>query len=236
MTYVVNLICMIQDIIDILTRPDSFFAKRVASEENLKIPFLFVAIAGVIGAVYGYEVGSLTGRMFAGAGAGVSQLISISSIVGAFVGVILFWLIGSAVFYLVSMAFKGTGTFNRTLESIGYGFIPQIFGSLITLGAGLYYLPMVQVPVIKSLTDPALIQGAVTRLMVDPAMVELTRISAVIGVIFLLWSASIWIHGMKHARSLSFRDAAITILIPVMIYIIYTLFMTFIGFPLPGAK
>jgi hypothetical protein len=235
MTYVLNLICMIQDIIDILIRPDSFFAKRIASEENLKIPFLFVAVSGLIGAIYGYLVGSLTGRMFAGIGAGMSQFISVSSIVGAFVGAILFWLIGSAVFYLVSMAFKGTGTFNRTLEATGYGFIPQIFGSLITLATALYYLPMVQVPVIKSLTDPVVIQNAVTRLMNDPAMVELTRISAVIGVIFLLWSANIWVHGVKYARNLSFRDATITILLPVIIYIIYTLFMTFIGFPLPGA-
>ncbi|HTY15368.1 MAG TPA: YIP1 family protein [Methanoregulaceae archaeon] len=220
---------MIQDLIDILIKPDSFFAKRTASEENLKIPFLFVAITGVIGAIYGYEVGSLTGRMFAGTGAGMGQFIAISSVAGAFIGVLLFWLIGAAVFYLISMAFKGNGTFNRTLESVGYGFIPQIFGSLITLAAGSYYLPMVKVPVIKSLTDPTLIQAAVTHLMNDPAMLELTRISAVIGVIFILWSANIWIHGIKHARNLSFRDAAITILIPVLIYIIYTLFMTFIG-------
>lgn len=135
MTYLVNLIDMIQNIIDILFRPDSFFAKRIASEENLKIPFLFVAITGIIGAIYGYLVGSMTGRMFAGAGAGMTQVISITSLIGAFIGVMLFWLIGSGFFYLISMAFKGTGTFNRTLEFIGYGFIPQIFGSLITLAA-----------------------------------------------------------------------------------------------------
>ena len=236
MTYVINLICMIQNIIDILIKPDSFFAKRIASEENLKIPFLFVATAGIIGAMYGFLVGSMTGRMFAGAGAGMSQLISVTSLIGAFVGVMLFWLIGSGVFYLISMAFKGTGTFNRTLESIGYGFIPQIFGSLITLAAALYYLPMVQVPVIRSLTDPVLIQNAVTRLMNDPAMVELTRISAVIGIIFVLWSANIWIHGIRYARNLSFRDAALTILIPIIIYIMYTLVMAFVGLSAPGAK
>ncbi|HVP94413.1 MAG TPA: Yip1 family protein [Methanoregulaceae archaeon] len=227
---------MMQNIIDILIRPDSFFRKRIASEENLKIPFLLVATAGVVGALYGYEAGSLTGRMFAGAGAGVSQLISVSSVVGAFVGVILFWLIGSGVFYLISMAFKGTGTFNRTLECVGYGFIPQIFGSLITLASAFYYLPMVKVPEIKSLTDPVLLQNAVTRLMNDPAMLELTRISVVIGVIFVLWSANIWIYGIKYARSLSFRDAAITILVPVIIYIVYTLVMTFIVSPVPGAQ
>ena len=136
MSYVDNLVSMIQNIIDVLTHPDVFFQEKMKSAENLKTPFLFVAIAGVIGAMYGYEIGSLTGRMFAAAGAGMGELVAVSSIVGAFIGVVVFWLIGSAIFYLISMAFKGTGNFNRTLEFVGYGFIPQIFGSLITLVNG----------------------------------------------------------------------------------------------------
>jgi hypothetical protein len=222
---------MIENIRDVIIRPDSFFAKKISTDEDLKIPFLFVATAGIIGAIYGFEAGSLTGRMFSGASAGMGQLISITSVIGAFVGVILFWLIGSGVFYLISMAFKGSGGFNRTLECIGYGFIPQIFGSLVTLAAAIYYVPMVQVPVIKSLTDPVALQNAITRLMHDPAMLELTRISAVIAVIFILWSANIWIFAIRYSRNLTQRNAAITILVPVVIYIMYTLFMAFVGFP-----
>ena len=59
------------------------------------------------------------------------------------------------------MAFKGTGVFNRTLEFVGYGFIPQIFGSLVTLIMAVYYLPMIQVPVVNSFQDPVVIQNAV---------------------------------------------------------------------------
>jgi hypothetical protein len=225
---------MIQNIIDVLTRPDAFFLAKIKSAEDLRIPFLFVAVAGIIGAIYGYEIGLLTSRMFASAGAGMGVLVAVSSVIGAFVGVVLFWLIGSAIFFLISMAIKGTGSFNRTLECIGYGFIPQIFGSLITLIMAVYYLPMVQVPVISSLQDPVVIQNAVTRLMHDPAMLELTKVSAVIAVIFLLWSANIWIYAVKYARNLSTKNAAITVLLPVIIYVIYTLFMTFVGFPGPG--
>jgi len=234
MSYVDNLVSMIQNIIDVLTRPDTFFQEKMKSEEGLKIPFLFVAITGVISALYGYEVGSLTSRMFASAGAGIGDIVAVSSIAGAFIGVVIFWLIGSAIFYLISMAFHGNGGFNRTLECVGYGFIPQIFGSLITLIMAVYYLPMVQVPVVRSFTDPVVIQKAVSSLMHDPAMLELTKVSAVIAIIFLLWSANIWIYALKYARNLSIKHAAVTILLPIIIYIIYTLFMTFIGFSALG--
>jgi hypothetical protein len=234
MNYVDNLVSMIQNIIDALTRPDAFFLEKVKSPGELKTPFLFVAIAGIIGAIYGYEVGVLTSRMFATAGAGIGEIIAISSVIGAFIGVVLFWLIGSAIFFLISMAFRGNGDFSRTLEFVGYGFIPQIFGSLITLIMSIYYLPMVQVPVVSSFQDPVVVQNAVSHLVHNPAMLELTKVSAVIAIIFLLWSANIWIYAIRYARNLSIKDAAITILFPVIVYIIYTLFMTFVGFPAPG--
>ena len=82
-----------------LTRPDTFFQEKIKSAEDLKIPFLFVAIAGVFGALYGYEVGSLTSRMFASAGAGMGEIVAVSSVIGAFIGVVILWLIGSAIFY-----------------------------------------------------------------------------------------------------------------------------------------
>ncbi len=225
---------MIQNIIDILTRPDAFFQEKIKSAEDLKIPFLFVAVAGVIGAINGYEIGSLTGRMFASANAGMGEFVAIFSIVGAFIGVVLFWLIGAAIFFLLSMAFKGTGSFNRTLEFVGYGFIPYIIGSLISLIMAVYYLPMVQVPVVRSFTDPVVIQNAVSSLMHDPAMLELTKVSAIIGIIFLIWSANIWIYAINYARNLSMKHAVITVLLPVTIFIIYTLFITFVGVSAPG--
>jgi hypothetical protein len=37
----------------------------------------------------------------------------------------------------------------------------------------------------------------------------------------MLWSAHIWIFGMKHARGLSPRDAAICVGVPVVLYVLY---------------
>jgi hypothetical protein len=234
MNYVDNLVSMLQNIIDVLTHPDTFFQEKIGSAENLKIPFMFVAIAGVISAIYGYLAGSVTSRMFAQMGGGIGDIVAVSSILGAFITVVVLWLIWTAVFYLISMAFKGTGNFSRTLEFVGYGFIPQIFSSLVTLIMAVYYIPMVQVPVVRSLTDPVAIQNAVLQLMHDPAMLELTKVSAVIGIIFLLWSANIWIYAIKSGRNLSMKYAAVSVLLPVIIFIIYSLFTNFVGFPAPG--
>jgi hypothetical protein len=74
------------------------------------------------------------------------------------------------------------------------------------------------------MSDPEAIQAAMSALMQDPAMVEFRQISTLISIVFLLWSAHIWIYGMKEARGLSMRDAALCVGIPVVIYVVYLIF------------
>jgi hypothetical protein len=88
------------------------------------------------------------------------------------------------------------------------------------------YLPRVIVPRITSaaIEDPQLIQEAVSALMHDPAMMEMTQIISIISIVFLLWSANIWISGLQHSRKLQVRDAALCVGIPVVIYILYMIY------------
>lgn len=226
---------MLQKITDVILRPDTFFAEKMQSAEEIKIPLIIVLVTGIIGAVTGYLMGELTARMFSGAGAGMGQLVLVSSVAGAFVGVLLMWVIGTAILYLLSMAFKGNGGFKKTLECIGWGFIPQVFSGIISLILSLYYLPMVQVPVLRSLQDPGLMQNAINQMMNDPSMLQFRQISSIISIIFILWSANIWIFGMKHARKLTTKNAVIVVLVPVIIYIISIVYTIFSGLPAPGA-
>jgi hypothetical protein len=85
----------------------------------------------------------------------------------------------------------------------------------------------VKVPTLTAagIQDPQLIQEATRALMHDPAMMALTQITSVVSIIFLLLSANIWIFGLKHARMLSLRDAAISVGVPVVGYSIYILYM-----------
>ena len=113
------------------------------------------------------------------------------------------------------------------MASVGYGYLPQVAGTLITFIISFVYLPKVRGPEISAaaLQDPQVIQEAIKALMHDPAMMELAQISSIITIIVLLLSANIWIFGLKHARALPIRDAAICVLVPVVGYVIYMLYM-----------
>jgi hypothetical protein len=210
-------------VIDILIRPDAFFRDMITRKEDLKFPVLIVLAGSLVAAAYGYLIGGLTARMMASAMPGIEMFILLSSVIGAMIGTFVFWIIWSGVIYLLTMAFKGTGSFKRVLEVVGYGYLPQLFGTLITLIVAIQYIPRITVPTITSagLQDPAVVQQAMQAFMHDPAMRELTQISSLIAIVFLLWSANIWIFGIKHARNVSPRDAALCVGIPVIAYVLY---------------
>ncbi|MCK9581671.1 MAG: YIP1 family protein [Methanoregula sp.] len=217
---------MSKSIIDILIRPDAFFSNAVTEKENLNAPILIVLAGGIVAAIYGYLMGGLSARMMAGVLPGMDTVIYLSAMIGALVGAFIFWLIAGGVFFLFSYFFKGQGSFTRVMEFTGYGYLPQILGSLITLVAAFEYLPKITVPVLTkaALDNPAVMEQAMSAFMHDPAMLELTQITTLVAIVFMLWSANIWIFGMKHARGLSPRDAAICVGLPVVAYVIFMIY------------
>jgi len=218
---------MKHSIFGILFRPGVFFQQTILEKESLKIPALIVFVLGMVSAFYAYLVGGVTGKMMAGLLSGMESIIAISSVVGAIIAVFIFWAIWAGVFFLVSSFFKGNGTFKRTLEFTGYGYLPQIFGAILMAVVAIQYLPRVIIPQISSASiqeDPQILQEAVKTLMHDPAMMEMTQIASIISIVFLLWSANIWISGLRIARNLSDRDSALCVGIPVVVYILYIIY------------
>lgn len=218
---------MTRSVIDILIRPGQFFSGLDVEKESFTLPLVILIVGGIVAACYGYLIGGVTGQMMAGAMPGLDAIIIFSSTFGALAGVFIFWVIWAVIIYGLSMLFKGTGSFKSTLKVVGYGYLPQVIGTLITLIAAFEYVPKIVVPKITSamLQDPAAMQQVTNALMKDPAMVELTQISTLISIVFLLWSANIWIFGIQHARSVSARDAAICVGIPVIAWILYLVYM-----------
>jgi hypothetical protein len=217
---------MKHSIIDLLIRPGAFFQNAMNDKESLKFPALVVLAVSVAGAMYGYLIGGLTGQLLGGIMQGMGTIIALSTVLGALIGTFIFWLIWAGVMFAFSFAFKGKGTFRRMLEFVGYGYLPQLFGTLITFVIALYYIPRIHVPQISAAAaqNPDLITEAVKALMRDPAMMELSQIAMIITIVFLLWSANIWIFGIQHARNLSPRDAALCAGIPVVLYILYMVY------------
>ncbi|RPI40724.1 MAG: YIP1 family protein [Methanoregulaceae archaeon] len=214
---------MSTSLIDILVRPDAFFSSVMAEKESLKIPALIILSGGIVAAITGYLMGGLSAKMMAGVMPGLEVVITLSATAGALIGTFIFWLVASGIFYLISSLLKGQGSFTRVLEVIGYGYLPQIAGSIITLVAAVLYIPKITVPTLTkaALEDPAMIEQVTKAFMHDPAMMELTQITTLVSIVFMLWSAHIWIFGIKHARGLSPRNAAICVGVPIVLYVVY---------------
>lgn len=151
---------------------------------------------------------------------GLGLLITIFSAAIAFIGGLLAWAIYGIVFHIVSALFKGQGDLERTLEFTGYGLIPQVFGGIIGTYFSYRLLSGLTIP---SMTSPEQMvefsENLVTVLTTSP----LAQIAGLVSILFLVWSANIWIFGMKHARGLSTRDAVLTVGIPIGLYILYLL-------------
>jgi len=214
-------------IADLFLTPDAFFRDLITKKESLMRPAIIILAAGIAAGAYAYLVGGLTATMMAGIMPGMETIIVLSAFFGALFFTFIFWVLWSGVIFALSSVFKGNGPFKRTMECVGYGYLPQVVGIFITFIAAYSYIPRVKVPTLTAagIQDPQLIQEATRALMHDPAMMALTQITSVVSIIFLLLSANIWIFGLKHARMLSLRDAAISVGVPVVGYSIYILYM-----------
>jgi hypothetical protein len=198
--------------IEVLTNPDKFFEARMKGEESLKIPVLIVLISGIIGDISAFVITGMTMELLREALPPEAQsFMSFMLIFGAIVAVIfslIIWVVFAAIFFGISSIFKGEGKFKRTLEFVGYGYIPMIIGGVVSaifMYHFVYYVPLTHFH------------------------------SYAIGILFMLWSANIWVFGLKHARNLSTKNAVITAAIPVAAYILFSVYqMGVMGWQLVG--
>ena len=208
---------------NVLINPNRFFEERSKEEISLKMPFLIILIIGIISAISAYISNSAIMENLP-VPAEAKPFMAITSIVTLITTpliFLLFWLIYSGAFQGISILFKGEGEFKRTLEFTGYGFMPSIFSSIISLIVTYYYVAPALSNIQFSMDDPALLQESIQQaMMANPAMVA----STILGTLFTIWSANIWIFGVKHARGLSTRDALISVAIPVGIMISISMF------------
>ncbi|MFZ1897410.1 Yip1 family protein [Methanoregula sp.] len=211
---------------DLLINPERFFRQVLGEKEQLRVPGLIILAGAVAAAISGYFAGSLSAGMMEPVLQGMEPLIVLVTVVATFFGTFIAWVVWAGVLYLLSKIFGGMGSFSHCLEVVGYGYVPQVIGALVTLSAALIYLPKVTVPRLTSAAagDPQMIREATTVLMHDPAMVTFTEIATVVSIIFLLWSATIWIFGLKQARDLSLKHAAICVCVPVILFVIFQVY------------
>ena len=130
----------------------------------------------------------------------------------AFVSVFIYWIIWVIAFMIMIYILKGEASFKRLAEITAYGFIPQIFGGIISAAI---MLTSIQNIVIPAATDVQEMQVAMKAFTTTPPMMA----AAFIGIIFTIWSANIWMFGIKESSKLELKKAAICVVVPLVILI-----------------
>lgn len=204
---------MSRSIVQLLFNPDEFFT-HAEDEAGLIQPILIVLSIGILGAISAYLTMSLVIALLPASQQGMAGLMLWIGMITAIAMAFIVWVAATAIFYGISALFGGTGTFRRLLIYTGLGSLPQVFGSIFSL----YFLyAFVDSKNVTPVEDPMMIAKTIQELMSDPWMLLIQ----VTSLLFLLWSANIWIFGVKHARRLRTRDAVITVLVPIVAYLIY---------------
>jgi hypothetical protein len=203
---------------NLILNPNLFFSEKSKNDVKLMYPTLVILVNAIFSVITGFL---LINKIKEALPSEASSFILIGASIGVFgglLGAFAYWIILTGIFFLISSLFNSEGSFKRTLEFVGYGFVPQIFASIVNLFV--FYSSLSS---INSSQDPQLIAAQLSNLMSSN---PLFHIAQIVGILCLLLSANIWIFALLHARNMSFKNAALTVCIPVglsLIYSIYTL-------------
>ncbi|KAF5417748.1 MAG: hypothetical protein C5S49_02870 [Candidatus Methanogaster sp.] len=194
---------------NVLTNPDRFFAELSGRDVNLRTPFAIVLVAATISSISAAMAASVA---ISALPEEAAAFAGIGTVIGAVYGLLLqfiIWLLSAGVFYFISIFFGGAGSFKRVLEFGGYGFIPIIVFLVIGLAVTMTVLPTIDF----SIENPEPFQQTY---MQNPFL----QAYSIIGFLFMLWSANIWIFAVKHAQNISTKNALITVGVPVGLYLL----------------
>lgn len=214
-------------LLELLSNPRAFFGTISNKEPSLKIPGLILLVMAVVGSITGYMMGELSGKLFSGLMEGLATIASVSAAISTFIATFLIWLIAAVILFGLQKVMQGTGTFKRVFEICGYGMVPLVFATVISLILAGYYIPQADINPIKT-TNPEEISKAAMSMMLDPALHEFSIISTFVTVIFLIWVASIWSIGIETCCGLSTKKALIVAGLPIALYIAYSLSSLFL--------
>ena len=196
---------------EVLTDPNLFFSNLMEQKPSLKTPAMIITLIAILSAISAAMVTQKIMTILPEEAAAFASIGMIAGSVGAIFGVFFMWVLYSGIFYIISAILGGQGEFKRVMEVVAYGFIPSIFSGIIGMIAMATSFSVEGLDI----NDPVMMQQAMTS---DPVM-QMTMLT---GIIFTIWSANIWIFGLRHARDLTTRNAVISVLVPVMIYILYS--------------
>ncbi|WAC04923.1 MAG: YIP1 family protein [Methanoregula sp.] len=106
------------------------------------------------------------------------------------------WILLAVILYLISRLFSQSGSFPALLQNVGYGMLPWVVSSLVSL-----------VVISLLITQPEYH----TNILLNPATV-----SAIIFYAFLLWCCCVWVYAIKHTCQILIQRAIVVVVLGVL--------------------
>lgn len=206
----------------LVMNPDRFFEELKQREIKIRVPLLIVLAIAVITSAYQYLLMLKLAQAFPAELAKFLMIGAYIGIIGSFIGMFAVWMINAAIIHVISALFGGKGSFRRTFEFVGYGFLPSLIGSLITVSISAYFISQAHIPAI----DVGQLQNkeAMKALMLSIIPKDLLYSNLMINAAVTVWSLTIWTFAIKHAREIPTKKAFVSVLIPTAVFGLYQIY------------
>ena len=205
----------------LITDPNGFFEGLKQKEVRIRKPLLTIVLPlAILLSIYQYFLMNKLSQAFP---AEITQFFLVGAyigIIGSFVGIFAVWLILAVIMHGISSFFGGKGSFRRTFEFTGYGFLPSLVGSAITVPLSLNYILNAKIPRI-SITQLQQNPNVIKTVMLSLIPKDLVYSNLIINLAITAWSLTIWTFAVKHARDIELKKAFVSALIPTIIFSIY---------------
>jgi hypothetical protein len=200
--------------LEVLSDPGGFFEEKIKEEIDLKPPYAVIGTVTLLTLINAFILmRELMGNLVSDVPTIVQLIVITLGLMVTMASGMIVWLMISGLFYVFSWLLAGQGKFTRVLEFVAYGFLPFIFSSAISMVLMISMCSFSDF----AMNDPQAIEKAMLK---SPYMI----VSNAISIIIAIWSANIWVFAMVHSRSLSIKNAMITVGIPIGLYLIYMLY------------
>jgi len=159
----------------------------------------------------------------------IARFFTVGAYIGvasSLIGVFAVWLITAAIMHATSAFFDGKGSFRRTFEFTGYGFLPSLVGSLITIPTSAYYVLNAEIPKISMeqlQQNPQIMKSLILSIIPQ----DLIYSNLIINLAVTVWSLTLWTFAVKNARNLTTRKAFMSALIPTLLFGMYQVWSLF---------
>ena len=204
----------------LITDPNRFFEGLKEKEIKIRKPMVIVTVLAILVSAYQYFLVTKISQAFPEEIAKFFAVGAYIGIIGSFIGMFAVWLILAVIMHGISAFFGGEGSFRRTFEFTGYGFLPSLVGSAVTVPMSLYYISQAEIPKI-SIAQLQQNPDVMKNLMLTLIPEGLIYSNLIINLAVTAWSLTIWSLALKNAREIELRKAFVAALIPTLLFGVY---------------